>query len=215
MGWLVPPHHPGDAGPRLSGGSPEPGERASQWQKGGEPEWDEALIPLTVPEVRRLLCHLIWQSKPTAKSVLEWSHWRRRHQARARLSHYKRRLTTYCSTRQCRQIESMMVHCCGEERVRGGENDSRSSARHYRPGLGTLATPFAWGTGQERETGPGQPPVSGRGVLEFAHWGPPGGTYRPTTGIGRTPIAASVAGGTGASGLTCWTRSSTIQTSSG
>ena len=95
MGRLVPPHHLGDAGPRLLGGGPAPGERALQRQKGGEPEWDEALIPLTVPEVRRLLYHLIWQSRPRAKSVLEWSRWRRRHQARARLCNYKRRLNTY------------------------------------------------------------------------------------------------------------------------
>ena len=61
-------------------------------QKGGEPEWDEALIPLTVPEVRRLLCRLIWQPMPLNKSVLAWSRWRRRHQARARHCHYKRRL---------------------------------------------------------------------------------------------------------------------------
>ena len=55
-----------------------------------KPEWGEALIPLTVPEVRWLLYHLIlWQSGPSAKSVLEWSRWRRRHQARARLCHYK------------------------------------------------------------------------------------------------------------------------------
>ena len=53
------------------------------------------MIPLTVPEVRRLLYHLIWESTPTAKSVLEWSRWRRRHQARARICHYKRRLTLH------------------------------------------------------------------------------------------------------------------------
>ena len=61
-------------------------------KKGGEPEWDEALIPLTVPEVRRLLYRLIWRPMPLNKSVPAWSRWRRRHQARARRCHYQRRL---------------------------------------------------------------------------------------------------------------------------
>ena len=61
-------------------------------KKGESQEWDEALIPLTVPEVRRLLYRLIWQPIPSNKSVLKWSRWRRRHQARARLCHYQRRL---------------------------------------------------------------------------------------------------------------------------
>ena len=91
MGRLVPAHHPGDAGPCLSGGGPATSQHLLQRQKGGESEWDEALIPLTVPEVRRLLYRLIWQPRSTAKSVLKWSRWRRRHQARARLCHYKRR----------------------------------------------------------------------------------------------------------------------------
>ena len=44
---------------------------------------DEKLIPLTVPEVRRLLYRLIWRHQPTDESVLRWSRWRRRHQATA------------------------------------------------------------------------------------------------------------------------------------
>ena len=59
---------------------------------------DERLIPLTVPEVRRLLYRLIWRHHPTNESVLRWSQWRRRHQATARRCHYRRRLkllTTY------------------------------------------------------------------------------------------------------------------------
>ncbi len=51
------------------------------------------LIPLTVPEVRRLLWRLSWRMLPPPEMVLAWSAWRRRHQARARRSHYKRRLT--------------------------------------------------------------------------------------------------------------------------
>jgi hypothetical protein len=51
----------------------------------------EELIPLTVPEVRRLLAHLIWHQPPKVTSVLDWSRWRRRHQARARRCHYTAR----------------------------------------------------------------------------------------------------------------------------
>lgn len=50
------------------------------------------LIPLTVPEVRRLLIRLIWNNLPSQTLILAWSHWRRRHQARARHFHYRMRL---------------------------------------------------------------------------------------------------------------------------
>jgi hypothetical protein len=50
------------------------------------------LIPLTVPEVRRLRWLLVWSAVPSPTFVLAWSRWRRRHQAQARRSHYKRRL---------------------------------------------------------------------------------------------------------------------------
>ena len=52
------------------------------------------LLPLTVPEIR----HLLWgltasaSADPRATQLLAWSRWRRRHQAAARRSHYKRRL---------------------------------------------------------------------------------------------------------------------------
>ncbi len=53
--------------------------------------WSE-LIPLTVPEVRRLLYRLVWQGLPPPEQTLAWSDWRRRHQAIARRCHYQRRL---------------------------------------------------------------------------------------------------------------------------
>ncbi len=52
----------------------------------------EELLPVTVPEVRRLLWGLVWNEPPEAGRVLAWSHWRRRHQARARRRHWCRRL---------------------------------------------------------------------------------------------------------------------------
>ncbi len=50
------------------------------------------LIPLTVPEVRRLVYRLVVRSLAPPEAVLRWSHWRRLHQARAQRCHYRRRL---------------------------------------------------------------------------------------------------------------------------
>lgn len=51
----------------------------------------EALIPLTVPEVRRLLWRLVWGCLPMPAHVYQWSPWRRHHQAVAKRCHYQRR----------------------------------------------------------------------------------------------------------------------------
>jgi hypothetical protein len=51
-----------------------------------------SLLPLSVPEVRRLLWRLFWQWIPSPTFILDWSYWRRRHQAIAKFYHYKRRL---------------------------------------------------------------------------------------------------------------------------
>jgi hypothetical protein len=50
-----------------------------------------ALIPLTVPEVRKLLWQWLWRHPPKAMHIVGWSCWRRRHQAVARACHYQRR----------------------------------------------------------------------------------------------------------------------------
>ena len=50
---------------------------------------------MTVPEVRRLLWWLVWGKMPNEEQVVEWSEWRRKHQARAKRSHYKRRQAKY------------------------------------------------------------------------------------------------------------------------
>src|SRR6266849_627774 len=49
-------------------------------------------IPLTVPEVRRLLGRLLFPLSRSARGVLDWSWWNRCQQGRARASHAKRRL---------------------------------------------------------------------------------------------------------------------------
>ncbi|CCH79830.1 hypothetical protein BN12_60036 [Nostocoides japonicum T1-X7] len=51
----------------------------------------DGLIDLTLYELRRLFTALLLRAVPTLESVLAWSRWRRRHQARARQSHYRRR----------------------------------------------------------------------------------------------------------------------------
>ncbi|MEQ6326479.1 hypothetical protein ABDZ15_19905 [Mycobacterium canetti] len=45
---------------------------------------------MTVNEFRRLFDMLLLTTRRTIKSLLAWSHWRRRHQYRAQLSHYQR-----------------------------------------------------------------------------------------------------------------------------
>jgi hypothetical protein len=49
-------------------------------------------LPLTVPEVRKLLWHLVWRTAPEPEAILAWSQWRRRHQQRAKRCHYRTRL---------------------------------------------------------------------------------------------------------------------------
>ncbi len=75
-------------GPCLSGSDPAL-RRRWPWQKGAVPPGE--LIPLTVSEVRLLLCRLLWLPRGSPALTIQWSGWRRRHQARARQCHYKRR----------------------------------------------------------------------------------------------------------------------------
>jgi len=49
------------------------------------------LLPLTIPEVRHLLAHLIFPPPRSATLLLAWSWWRRCHQSRASFFHTKRR----------------------------------------------------------------------------------------------------------------------------
>jgi hypothetical protein len=46
---------------------------------------------LSLPEVRRLLCRLVWAARQDPAFVLAWSLWRRAHQALAKACHYKKR----------------------------------------------------------------------------------------------------------------------------
>ena len=52
------------------------------------------MIPLTCSEIRRLLTVLLVAPRRAQPCPHAWSDWRRRHQHRARTSHYKRQETT-------------------------------------------------------------------------------------------------------------------------
>lgn len=52
------------------------------------------MVPLSVPEVRRLFHYLVSMRPLSTLHRLAWSFWRRAHQAIARLCHYKRRLAS-------------------------------------------------------------------------------------------------------------------------
>ena len=56
---------------------------------------DEHLIPLTEPEIRRLMLIIVWPQLRDAEKALIWSYWRRRHQAIAKICHYKKRKLYY------------------------------------------------------------------------------------------------------------------------
>lgn len=51
----------------------------------------QRLVPLSINEIRRLLAKLVINTVHTVDHWLGWSNWRRRHQARAKTSHYRRR----------------------------------------------------------------------------------------------------------------------------
>ena len=55
------------------------------------PPADPGLIPLTVPEVRRLLAGALTRPRPPGHAA-RWLEWRRRHQARSRWFHKRARL---------------------------------------------------------------------------------------------------------------------------
>src|SRR5918997_6212713 len=91
MGGMVSAHHLSVVGACLFDRDEGTGSRTRR-PKRGALHLDVELIPLTVPEVRRLLVALVWSEPVPVARTLQWSFWRRRHQARARRSHYKRRL---------------------------------------------------------------------------------------------------------------------------
>ncbi|SNR68023.1 hypothetical protein SAMN06272737_118126, partial [Blastococcus mobilis] len=64
-------------------------------RKGGDLDLRGELTELSLPEIRHLVICLVWRPDPDPNQVLHWSHWRRRHQARARRCHYATREARY------------------------------------------------------------------------------------------------------------------------
>lgn len=54
----------------------------------------DGLIPLTCNEIHRPFTTLVGRPEHAVAHRLGWSDWRRRHQARARASHYRRQTAT-------------------------------------------------------------------------------------------------------------------------
>ena len=87
MGWVAPARdveHVGD-------GIPDGGASVRQGAETGSLKKSAKLIPLTEPEVRRLLIQIVWPRMHFTERVLAWSRWRREHQAYARACHYRKR----------------------------------------------------------------------------------------------------------------------------
>ncbi|KAF5999251.1 hypothetical protein BOG92_051995 [Streptomyces sp. WAC00263] len=57
-------------------------------------------MPLSLPEIRRLITRLTNRRPTPIEHILHWSTWRRRRQHQARISHYKRRGHTPPETTQ-------------------------------------------------------------------------------------------------------------------
>ncbi|MGW0886132.1 IS701 family transposase, partial [Streptomyces sp. NPDC002671] len=68
--------------------TPEPPADTHHFARSRDP------ITLTVPEIRHLLAAVFNPPAVTATKLLHWSNWRRRHQATARRSHYRRRIAS-------------------------------------------------------------------------------------------------------------------------
>jgi transposase-like protein len=69
-------------------------ETLRRWVRESETglQGSQELLPLTVPEVQRLLLALVWPRWPAPEHSLAWSYWRRHHQACANACHRQRAL---------------------------------------------------------------------------------------------------------------------------
>src|SRR5690348_10088286 len=87
------PHRRAASCPAHAADSARPAKGADEQEAAGKTVslMTAELLPLAVPEVRRLLFALVWQPPPLAAHFLHWSAWRRRHQAHAKRAHILRR----------------------------------------------------------------------------------------------------------------------------
>lgn len=84
MDRLVPARDPAHARRRVPG-------RDARVSAGKPHRLDGGPIPYTCNEIHKLLATAVLCLDRGISFTLRWSHWRRRHQARAELAHYQRR----------------------------------------------------------------------------------------------------------------------------
>ena len=169
--------------------------------KGGRPGSDARLIPLTVPEVRRLITRLVWTVHHPADFVLSWSQWRRRHQARAQRSHYQRRLSLGTSSAAvvlgCVDILVMMLVC---QMLSCQQNSGTGFS------ISCVAAPACMSLRKKIASD------LSRLCCGLTAPAPNGGCFRPNTGIGTVSINDSPVGLTKASGNRCFNISPATRT---
>lgn len=84
---MVPVHDPDALRPCVSRGD----ARAAAAAKKGAPPGTH-VVALSVPEIRHLFTHLVFQQVPPDPAhIIATSRWRRAHQASARRAHYRAR----------------------------------------------------------------------------------------------------------------------------
>lgn len=117
--------------------APEPPADAHHLARSHDP------IAFTVPEIRRLFGALLNPLAMSAARLLHWSNWRRRHQATARRSHYRRRTVnestgyitkSHWSARACIECQPPAWSRCfrvltGQERMQQREQGARPVQR--------------------------------------------------------------------------------------
>ncbi len=95
LGRVAPPHYPVYVRPGLPRRHPPPcraKRRTGRRRGGADPaSLKPDLLPLTVPEVRRLIAAIALHRPSRPDAALRWSTWRRRHQQRAKRAHWHRR----------------------------------------------------------------------------------------------------------------------------
>ena len=119
------------------------------------PPAEPGMIPLTIPEIKRLLAALTTRPLPRWL-VLHWDAWTRRHQARSRWFHKRARLT-----RQRRDRPAQLAKC-GCRTRRWPDAGFSESCRSVRRVMGTRRHAAGQrGTGKYRQSSPAPQPGGG------------------------------------------------------
>ena len=117
--------------------------------------------------------------------------------------------------RGCRQNHREVVDCRELESVAGGSMTAAHRRHDMTDAVWERLRPLIPGGEANREDQPMTTAASSTPCAGFCAPALPGATCPRTTGTGRTPTAASAAGGTGASGPDCWKQSWMTRISNG